>query len=135
MSMCHWRHVTCDIHLEGDIRKYIIAVIQSKCMISTGGITISVMKNSTKSWSWLQKFQPDSRWRRRLPTVTVIYGNPPCRVGVHILFHCCRHRRRHHTNCSNPPAQIFLRWHVFCSPGHCLLNSAMTLTFWLKAKL
>ena len=40
MSMCHWRHVTCDIHLEGDIRKYIIAIIQSECMISTGGITI-----------------------------------------------------------------------------------------------
>ena len=41
MSMCHWRHVTCDIHLEGDIRKYIIAIIQSECMISTGGITIT----------------------------------------------------------------------------------------------
>ena len=40
MSMCHWRHVTCDIHLEGDIRKYIIAIIQSECMISTEGITI-----------------------------------------------------------------------------------------------
>ena len=38
--MCHWRHVTCDIHLEGDIRKYIIAIIQSECMISTGGKTI-----------------------------------------------------------------------------------------------
>ena len=35
--MCHWRHVTCDIHLEGDLRKYIIAIIQSECMISTGG--------------------------------------------------------------------------------------------------
>ena len=40
MSMCDWHHVTCDIHLKGDLRKYIIAIIQSKCMISTGGITI-----------------------------------------------------------------------------------------------
>ena len=40
MSMCHWHHVTCDINLEGDIRKYIIAIIQSECMISTGGITM-----------------------------------------------------------------------------------------------
>ena len=40
MSMCHWRHVTCDINLEGDIRKYTISIIQSECMISTGGITI-----------------------------------------------------------------------------------------------
>ena len=39
MSMCHWRHVTCDIHLEGDLRKYIIAIIPSECMISAGGIT------------------------------------------------------------------------------------------------
>ena len=38
MSMCHWHHVTCDIYLEGDIRKYIIAIIQSECVISTGGI-------------------------------------------------------------------------------------------------
>ena len=44
MSMCHWRHVTCDIHLEGDIRKYIIAIIQSECMISTGGITTQNME-------------------------------------------------------------------------------------------
>ena len=28
-----------------------------------------------------------------------------------------------------PPAQIFFGWHVFCSPGHWLLISAMTLTF------
>ena len=42
MSMCHWRHVTCDIHLEGDLGKYIIAIIQSECMISTGGIKINV---------------------------------------------------------------------------------------------
>ena len=34
-----------------------------------------------------------------------------------------------------PPAQIFLRRHVFCSPGHCLLISAMTLTFGHKVKL
>ena len=40
MFMCHWRHVTCDIHLERNLRKYIIAIIQSECMISTGGITI-----------------------------------------------------------------------------------------------
>ena len=39
--MCYWRHMTCDINLEGDIRKYIIAIIQSECMISTGGITIT----------------------------------------------------------------------------------------------
>ena len=31
---------SCDIHLEGDLRQYIIAIIQSECMISTGGITI-----------------------------------------------------------------------------------------------
>ena len=42
------RHVhvllaTCDIHLEGDIRKYIMAIIQSECMISTGGITMYYM--------------------------------------------------------------------------------------------
>ena len=34
-----------------------------------------------------------------------------------------------------PPAQIFLGWHVFCSPGHWLLISAMTLTFGVKVKL
>ena len=33
-----------------------------------------------------------------------------------------------------PPAQIFFGWHVFCSPGHWLLISAMTLTFWVKVK-
>ena len=33
-----------------------------------------------------------------------------------------------------PPAQIFLGWHVFCSPGRCLLISAVTLTFGLKVK-
>ena len=47
MSMCHWRHVTCDINLEGDIRKYIIAVIQSECTISTGGITIQNISLNT----------------------------------------------------------------------------------------
>ena len=34
-----------------------------------------------------------------------------------------------------PPAQIFFGWHVFCSPGHWLLISAMTLTFGVKVKL
>ena len=29
---------------------------------------------------------------------------------------------------TGPPAQIFFGWHVFCSPGHCLLIFAMTLT-------
>ena len=33
-----------------------------------------------------------------------------------------------------PPAQIFFRRHVFCSPGHELLISAMTMTFALKVK-
>ena len=33
-----------------------------------------------------------------------------------------------------PPAQIFFGRHVFCSPGHELLISAMTLTFALKVK-
>ena len=33
-----------------------------------------------------------------------------------------------------PPAQIFLGWHVFCSPGHWLLISTMTLTFGVKVK-
>ena len=35
--------VSCDINLEGDIRKYIIAIIQSECMISTGEITINII--------------------------------------------------------------------------------------------
>ena len=34
-----------------------------------------------------------------------------------------------------PPAKIFFGWHVFCSPGHWLLISAMTLTFGVKVKL
>ena len=33
------------------------------------------------------------------------------------------------------PAQMFIEWHGFCSPYHCLLISAMTLTFGLKVKL
>ena len=32
--------LTCYINFEGDRRKYIIAIIQSECMISAGGTTI-----------------------------------------------------------------------------------------------
>ena len=58
--MCHWRHVTCDIHLEGDIwrdsfggRKYIIAIIQSECMISTGGITTNIIIKAMQVMSYI----------------------------------------------------------------------------------
>ena len=53
------------------------------------------------------------------------YGDPPPprRVGVDIT-----------PITKAPPAQIFFRRHVFCSPGHELLISAMTLTFALKVK-
>ena len=34
-----------------------------------------------------------------------------------------------------PCAQILFGWHVFCSPGHYLTISAITLTFGLKVKL
>ena len=39
MPLAH--DVTCNIRLEGDIIKYIIAIIQSECTISTGGITMT----------------------------------------------------------------------------------------------
>ena len=49
-------------------------------------------------------------------------------VGVHIGVGVT-------PNTKGPPAQIFFGWHVFCSPGHYLLISAMTLTFGVKVKL
>ena len=57
--------------------------------------TFSLRKNSTKSWSWLPKMQPDSRWRRRLPTVTMIFhinfllclGYSSSIITIKILLH------------------------------------------------
>ena len=80
-----------------------------------------------------------------LPLLLLVIMSTPRRVGVHILFYCCprwRQRRRprlrpcqRHTNyIKGTPAQIFFGRHVFCSPGHCLLLFAMTLTFALKVK-
>ena len=71
-------------------------------------------------------------------TVSKLIMSTPHRVGVNILFLdvcggvCVCVGITQITK--GTPAQIFSGLHVFCSPGHCLLISAMTLTFGLKVK-